>query len=158
MLRYASSFVTAAYRKVRLIPQDSRALPMDFLRNRMVFKEIKFMNTINQNMEMTQTAVRNVNSQGTGTSDTKTAAKQVETVFINELLRIMMEHTSFGQDSTVSTFLPVITSEMSKSIAVRGIGIEDFLLKNDNSLKSVDPEQGGSANKNKMIFRQGIKG
>jgi hypothetical protein len=30
MLRYASSFVTAAYKKVRLIPQDLRALPADF--------------------------------------------------------------------------------------------------------------------------------
>jgi len=29
MLRYASSFVTAAYEKVRLIPQESRALPLE---------------------------------------------------------------------------------------------------------------------------------
>jgi|GEM_PF-1445644 len=158
MLRYASSFVTAAYRKVRLIPQDLRALPMDFLRNRLVFKEIKFMNTIDQNMDITQAAVRNVKSQEGGQADAKTAAKQVETVFLNELLRIMMEHTSFGQDRTVSTFLPVITSEMSKSLAVRGIGIEDFLLKNDGSLKTIDLEKGDSGHKNKLIFRQGATG
>jgi transcriptional repressor NrdR len=36
MLRCASSFVTAAYAKVRLIPQDSRALPAAFLRCRPV--------------------------------------------------------------------------------------------------------------------------
>jgi hypothetical protein len=34
MLRCASSFVIAAYGKVRLIPQDSRALPAAFLRSR----------------------------------------------------------------------------------------------------------------------------
>jgi hypothetical protein len=34
MLRCASSFVIAAYAKVRLIPQDSRALPAGFLRGR----------------------------------------------------------------------------------------------------------------------------
>jgi hypothetical protein len=34
MLRCASSFVIAAYTEVRLIPQDSRALPADFLRSR----------------------------------------------------------------------------------------------------------------------------
>jgi hypothetical protein len=36
MQRFASSFVTAAYAKVRLIPQDSRALPAAFLRSRSV--------------------------------------------------------------------------------------------------------------------------
>jgi hypothetical protein len=34
MLRCASSFVIAAYTEVRLIPQDSRALPAAFLRSR----------------------------------------------------------------------------------------------------------------------------
>jgi hypothetical protein len=34
MLRCASSFVIAAYTKVRLIPQNSRALPAAFLRSR----------------------------------------------------------------------------------------------------------------------------
>jgi len=37
MRRYASSFVIAAYAKVRLTPQDSRALPAAFLRSRFVF-------------------------------------------------------------------------------------------------------------------------
>src|SRR4030043_951574 len=38
MLRCASPFVIAAYVTVRLIPQDSRALPADFLRSRPKFK------------------------------------------------------------------------------------------------------------------------
>jgi hypothetical protein len=37
MLRCASSFVIAAYETVRLIPQDSRALPAAFLRSRPIF-------------------------------------------------------------------------------------------------------------------------
>jgi len=41
MLRYALSFVIAAYDKVRLIPQDSRALPAAFLRSRPIFATFK---------------------------------------------------------------------------------------------------------------------
>ena len=41
MLRCASSFVIAAYGKVRLIPQDSRALPAAFLRSRPIFTAFK---------------------------------------------------------------------------------------------------------------------
>ena len=41
MLRYASSFVIAAYDEVRLIPQNSRALPAAFLRNRPIFTTFK---------------------------------------------------------------------------------------------------------------------
>jgi hypothetical protein len=38
MLRCAASFVTAAYFYVRLIPQDLRALPANFLRNHRIFE------------------------------------------------------------------------------------------------------------------------
>ena len=41
MLRCASSFVIAAYTKVRLIPQDLRALPADILRSRPIFATFK---------------------------------------------------------------------------------------------------------------------
>jgi hypothetical protein len=41
MLRCASSFVIAAYGEVRLIPQDSRALPAAFLRSRPIFTTFK---------------------------------------------------------------------------------------------------------------------
>jgi hypothetical protein len=37
----ASSLVIAAYTKVRLIPQDSRALPAAFLRSRPIFTTFK---------------------------------------------------------------------------------------------------------------------
>jgi len=41
MLRCASSLVIAAYDTVRLIPQDSRALPAAFLRSRPIFTTLK---------------------------------------------------------------------------------------------------------------------
>jgi hypothetical protein len=41
MLRYALSLIIAAYAKVRLIPQDSRALPAAFLRSRPIFKTLR---------------------------------------------------------------------------------------------------------------------
>jgi hypothetical protein len=41
MLRCTSSLVIAAYGKVRLIPQDSRALPAVFLRSRPIFATCK---------------------------------------------------------------------------------------------------------------------
>jgi hypothetical protein len=36
MLRYAASFVVAAYCVVRLTPQDLRALPANFLQSRLI--------------------------------------------------------------------------------------------------------------------------
>jgi hypothetical protein len=40
MLRFASSFVIAAYTTVRLIPQESRALPAGILRSLPVLKAL----------------------------------------------------------------------------------------------------------------------
>ncbi len=70
-----------------------------------------------------------------GKSDAKVMAKEIETVFLNEFMKIMMEQTSFGKDKTVSTFMPLITSEISRSLAERGIGIGDFLTKNSNKME-----------------------
>jgi len=51
MLRCASSFVIAAYTKVRLIPQASRALPAAFLRSRPIFSTFKtFYEVVKQGM------------------------------------------------------------------------------------------------------------
>jgi Rod binding domain-containing protein len=61
--------------------------------------------------------------------DPDKAAKQVEVVFLNELLKNMLENTEFGKDKMVSNFMPCITSEISKTLAERGIGIHDFLMK-----------------------------
>lgn len=62
--------------------------------------------------------------------DPAAAAKQVETVFLNEFLKIMMDQTSFGKDKTISNFMPVITNELSKSLAERGVGVGEMLMRN----------------------------
>lgn len=72
--------------------------------------------------------LKTLNTQNS--NDPKVMAKQIETVFLNEFLRIMMEQTSFGKDRTVSTYMPYITSEIARSIAEeRGIGVGDFFSK-----------------------------
>ena len=42
MLRCASSLVVAAYAKIRLTPRDLRALPADFLRSRLGFRDVEW--------------------------------------------------------------------------------------------------------------------
>jgi len=61
--------------------------------------------------------------------DNEVIAKKIETLFLNEFLKIMFEQTSFGQDKTVSAYLPFITSQIAESLAEngRGIGIGEFL-------------------------------
>ncbi len=61
--------------------------------------------------------------------DPNVIAKKIETLFLNKFLKIMFEQTSFGQDKTVSTYLPFITSQIAESLAEsgRGIGIGEFL-------------------------------
>jgi hypothetical protein len=49
MLRWASSLVIAAYAKVRLIPQDSRALPAAILRSRPFFTTFKTFSLVVNN-------------------------------------------------------------------------------------------------------------
>lgn len=69
-------------------------------------------------------------------SDPKVIAKQVENVFLNEFLKIMMEQTSFGKDRVISTYMPYITAEIAKDIADnRGIGIGEFFLKGSEALR-----------------------
>lgn len=68
--------------------------------------------------------------------DNEVMAKKIETLFLNEFLRMMFEQTSFGQDKTVSTYLPFITSQIAESLAEsgRGIGIGEFLTANPQPL------------------------
>lgn len=61
--------------------------------------------------------------------DQKAFAREVETVFLNEFLKIMMEQTSFGKDKVISSFMPLITTEIARSLAERGMGIGDFISK-----------------------------
>ena len=64
-----------------------------------------------------------------GKPDQKVIAKQVETVFLNELLKLIMEQSSLGKDKNFSNYLPFVTAEMSKDLAEKGIGVGDFFLR-----------------------------
>ncbi|OGW21986.1 MAG: hypothetical protein A2X55_12780 [Nitrospirae bacterium GWB2_47_37] len=76
-------------------------------------------------------------------SDPKVIAKQVENVFLNEFLKVMMEQTSFGKDRVISTYMPYITAEIAKDIADnRGIGIGEFFLKGSDALRVKSYELG----------------
>jgi Rod binding domain-containing protein len=76
-------------------------------------------------------------------ADPLKAAKQVEVVFLNELLKNMLENTDFGKDKMVSDYLPYITTEISKSLSERGIGIHDFLMRSP-SFRNMVTESGSS--------------
>ncbi|MGO9380315.1 MAG: hypothetical protein ACLP29_17435 [Dissulfurispiraceae bacterium] len=65
-------------------------------------------------------------------SDPDTAAKQVEQVFLSELLKNMLENTDFGKDKMVSAYMPYITSEIAKNLTERGIGVHDFLMRSQS--------------------------
>lgn len=62
-------------------------------------------------------------------NDPKAVAKQVETIFLNEIMKVMLEQTSIGKDKTVSTYLPLFTSEIARSFAERGVGVGEFVLR-----------------------------
>jgi Rod binding domain-containing protein len=62
-------------------------------------------------------------------TDTAKAARQVEEVFLNEMLKSMFQTTELAKDSGISDYLPFITSEVSKAISKRGVGIQEFLMK-----------------------------
>ena len=62
-------------------------------------------------------------------SDPDKAAKQVEQVFLGELLKNMLENTEFGKEKMVSSYMPYITGEIAKTLSERGIGIHEFLMK-----------------------------
>lgn len=62
-------------------------------------------------------------------SDTKAVAKEFETIFLNEFLKKVMEQTALGKDKILSAYVPLITLDVSKALAERGIGVGEFLSK-----------------------------
>lgn len=69
-------------------------------------------------------------TEGNGQStDPKAMAKEVETIFLNEILKVLLEQTSIGKDKVVSTYLPLITTEIAGSLAERGTGVGEFVTK-----------------------------
>ena len=100
------------------------------------------MKTINDIMSY-PTLAESVKTGQDKKADPLKAAKQVEVVFLNELLKNMLENTEFGKDKMVSDYLPYITTEISKSLSERGIGIHDFLMRSP-SFRNMVTESGSA--------------
>lgn len=63
-------------------------------------------------------------------AEPKVLAKEIETVFMNQFVKAMMDQTSFAKDKVINNYMPFITSEISRTIAERGMGIGDFFMRN----------------------------
>jgi len=62
-------------------------------------------------------------------TDPQKAAKQVEQVFLGELLKVMFDNTEIGKGQMVSGYMPVVASEVAKALSNRGIGLHEFLMR-----------------------------
>lgn len=80
-------------------------------------------------------AISEVNNHYISTSQIKQKdnpediSQQIEKVFLNELLKNIFEHTEFAKNKAISPFIPFFTAEMSDSLAIKGIGVGEFLTK-----------------------------
>ena len=61
--------------------------------------------------------------------DPQKAAKQVEQVFLGELIKVMFDNTEVGKGQMVSGYMPIVASEVAKALSDRGIGFHEFLLR-----------------------------
>ncbi len=93
--------------------------------------------------------------------DPNQASKQIEQVFLNELLKNMLENTEFGKEKIVSSYMPYITTEVAKSLSDRGIGIHEFLMKSPSFRNmvtksgSAEALDSGEVNKTISLNKQG---
>ena len=87
--------------------------------------------------------------------DPSKAAKQVEQVFLGELLKVMFDNTEVGKGQMVSGYMPVIASEVAKALSDRGTGFQDFLLRGPQFRNMVTKKmmnnQGKSADNNATV-------
>lgn len=56
-------------------------------------------------------------------------SKQIEKVFLNELLKTLFESTELGKNKTIGPYIPIFASEMSDMFSERGIGVGEFLTR-----------------------------
>lgn len=61
-----------------------------------------------------------------------TFKKKIETLFLTELLKVMLENTSFSEGKTTSTYMTAIIPQIAEMMAEREIGIGNFLTENAN--------------------------
>ena len=78
--------------------------------------------------------------------DPNDLSKQIETLFLTELLKNLFAGTEFGKNKVVGSYMPFFTAELANSFAERGIGVGDFLTASER-LKKGDNLRGANHNK-----------
>lgn len=76
------------------------------------------------------------NQQLIPSNEIKELSKKIETLFLTELLKVMLTDT-FLRDKTTSTYMAVIIPELAEMISERDIGIGRFLTENPNFINSI---------------------
>ncbi|MFQ3574233.1 MAG: M23 family metallopeptidase [Thermodesulfovibrionales bacterium] len=64
-------------------------------------------------------------------NDPQVVSKQIEKVFLNELLKTLFESTELGKNRTIGPYIPIFASEMSDMFSERGIGVGEFLTRRE---------------------------
>lgn len=67
----------------------------------------------------------------------KELSKQIERVFLTEMLKVMLTDTSLTKDRNLSTYMTVLIPEIATIMAEREIGIGRFLTENPNFINSL---------------------
>lgn len=67
----------------------------------------------------------------------KELSRKVETLFLTEMLKVMLSDSSFAKDRTLSTYMTVFIPELASVMAQRETGIGRFLVENPNFLGSL---------------------
>ena len=62
---------------------------------------------------------------------TKELSKKIETVFLTEMLKIMLADTSLSKDRTLSTYMTILIPELAEMFSEREIGLGKFLTENE---------------------------
>ncbi len=71
----------------------------------------------------------------------KEISKKVETLFLTEMLKVMLKETSFSQDRSISTYMSVLIPEIANMMAEREIGIGKFLVENPNFMSLISKNE-----------------
>ncbi|GAQ94244.1 peptidase family M23 [Thermodesulfovibrio aggregans] len=74
-------------------------------------------------------------------TEKKELSKKIETLFLTELLKVMLENTSFSEGKTTSTYMTAIIPQIAEMMAEREIGIGNFLTENANFLNTISKNQ-----------------
>ncbi len=67
----------------------------------------------------------------------KELSKKIETVFLTEMLKVMLTDTSLTKDRNMSTYMTVLIPEIATMMAEREIGIGRFLTENPNFINTL---------------------